>query len=120
MPSEIDMYRKVLPLVGLNDPEHPTESEVLGTAFVVTDGVLVTCWHVIRNAIEKDWTVIAAWDRRGDGRFTRLDVTDIERRRGHLPCLRLRVRRPWRHAMHPERAGHPHAELTLEKLFGSA
>jgi hypothetical protein len=66
MPSEIEMYRKVLPLVGLNNPEHPTESEVLGTAFVVTDGVLVTCWHVVRKAIEKDWTVIAAWDQRGD------------------------------------------------------
>jgi hypothetical protein len=36
MPSEIDAYSKVLPLVDINDSEHPTKSEVLGTAFVVT------------------------------------------------------------------------------------
>jgi hypothetical protein len=79
MPPEIEAYSKVLPLVGLSDPDRPKASEVLGTAFVVTDGVLVTCWHVVRDAIEKNWAIIAAWDQRGDGKFTRIDVTDIAR-----------------------------------------
>ena len=49
MSPEIEAYSKVLPLVGLSDPERPKASEVLGTAFVVTDGVLVTCWHVVHR-----------------------------------------------------------------------
>lgn len=79
MPSEVAAYGKVLPLVGIDHPQHPTKSEILGTAFVATDGVLVTCWHVVRGAIQAGWTVIAAFDKHGDGHFTRVDVTDITR-----------------------------------------
>lgn len=77
MSAEVDIYRKVLPLIGISSPTHPRETAVLGTAFVVTDGVLVTCWHVVAPAIDKGWTIIGAWDERGDGRFARVDITDI-------------------------------------------
>lgn len=40
MPSEVEAYSKVLPLVGLSEPKRPRKTQVLGTAFVVTDGVL--------------------------------------------------------------------------------
>ncbi len=77
MPTEIVWYGKVLPLVGLSDPSNPKVSSVLGTGFVATEGVLVTCWHVVRDALEKNQTIIAAWDRQGDGKFTRVDVSDV-------------------------------------------
>ncbi len=78
MPTELDMYQKVLPLVGVDTVERPSVSEVLGTAFVPTAGVLVTCWHVVRKALDRGMTIIAALDQ-GDGKFVRRDVTDITR-----------------------------------------
>ena len=78
VPSEIDAYSKILPLVGVDYSDPPqVHSHVLGTAFVATNGVLVTCWHVLREAVQQGWMVIAALDERGDGQFTRLDVSEI-------------------------------------------
>jgi hypothetical protein len=73
----IDVARDVLPLFAA-EASGAAPSAFLGTGFLVTSELLLTCWHCVSDALNQGYEVHIATRSHPTGQYTLLPVSDLE------------------------------------------
>jgi hypothetical protein len=75
--QNLDIQRDVLPLFAIQ-PGESQPKDFLGTGFLITTGILVTCWHCVRDVLSAGHAVAAAVKTPSGGGYALNVVAELE------------------------------------------